>query len=53
MERKSFAAAFFTDANLRAIGKNLDRIYPIDESPVFSDLLAAIDRAQRAIKRPR
>lgn len=41
------AVAFLTESNLRAIGKNLERVYPIDDAPHFQDLLAAIDQAER------
>ena len=48
MEREPIVAvAFLTKANLKAIGKSLERVYPIDHSPEFADLLAAIEEAER------
>jgi hypothetical protein len=41
------AVAFLTEENLRTIGKNLEHVYPIDDTPAFADLLAAIDKADR------
>jgi hypothetical protein len=46
------AIAFLTEANLRAIGRNLERIYPINDNPAFADLLAAIEMAERRVERP-
>lgn len=45
------AVAFLTQANMRALGKNIERIYPIDHSPAFGDLLAKIDEAERKLPR--
>jgi hypothetical protein len=42
------AIALLTEANLRAIGQNLERVYPVDHSPDFSELLTRIEKAQRA-----
>ena len=39
------AVAFLTDANLKAIGSNLKRVYPVSEIAPFEDLLRAIDDA--------
>lgn len=39
--------AFLTEANRRAISKNLDRIYPIDHQPIFADLLAGIEAVEQ------
>jgi hypothetical protein len=39
--------AFLTNANRRAIGKNLERMYPIDDCPTFADLLTRIAAAER------
>jgi hypothetical protein len=45
-EAKS-SAAFLTPANLRAIGKNLQRAYPVDDARSFDGLLKALDQAVR------
>jgi hypothetical protein len=44
---RAVAIALLTEANLRAIGKNLERVYPLDDSADFSELLARIE-AKRA-----
>jgi hypothetical protein len=49
MDKNIVAIAFLTESNLRAIGKNLERIYPIDSAPAFEDLLAALDEAERRV----
>lgn len=51
MDREHIVAvAFLTEANLRAHGKNLQRIYPINEAPCFGELLAVIDEVERQTK---
>lgn len=40
------AVAFLTEGNLRAVGKNLGRVYPIDDTPIFQDLLQALSEAE-------
>jgi hypothetical protein len=44
------AVAFLTESNLRAVGQSLQRIYPIDHSPGFEQLLAQIDEAERKLR---
>jgi hypothetical protein len=39
--------AFLTEANRRAIGKNLERMYPVDDQPAFAELLGRIEGAER------
>jgi hypothetical protein len=41
------AKAFVTGANLHAIGKNLERAFPLDRSPDFSELLTRIEQARQ------
>jgi hypothetical protein len=43
---------FLSDANRRAIRTNLERLYPVDVSPAFSDLLVRIHAEERK-RRPR
>jgi len=43
------AVAFLTEANMKAVGNNLKRIYPIDDVAPFEDLLNALDQAHRAM----
>jgi hypothetical protein len=41
---------FLSDANRRAIRRNLDRMYPVDDGSAFADLLVRIDAAARKPK---
>jgi hypothetical protein len=41
------AVALLTETNLQMLGNNLEKVYPIDETPCFPDLLWAIDEADR------
>ena len=41
------AVALLTQSNLDAYGSALKKVFPIHETPCFSDLLAAIDEADR------
>ena len=41
------SAAFLTETNLRAIGKNLQRTYLPNDGPGFAELLAALDQGKR------
>ena len=42
------AVGLLTEANVRMLGDSLKTVFPIDETPVFDDLLRAIDEAARA-----
>jgi hypothetical protein len=42
---KIVAVALLTESNLRTIGKNLERVYPVEELDGFEDLLTALARA--------
>ena len=41
------AVALLTQRNLETYGACLKKVFPIHEAPCFSDLLAAIDEADR------
>jgi hypothetical protein len=41
------AVGLLTRAHLDRIGADLTHVWPIDETPCFGDLLAAIDEADR------
>jgi hypothetical protein len=41
------AVALLTETNLQMLEDNLKKVYPIDETPCFPDLLRAIDEADR------
>jgi len=45
MSKSIIAAGLLTRENIRALGTNFTRIYPVDETPCFSALLRAIDEA--------
>jgi hypothetical protein len=47
------AVGLLTEANLRMLGSSLKTVFPIDETPCFTDLLRAIDEADRAHWRAR
>jgi hypothetical protein len=41
------AFGLLTQTNLDMLGTSLKKVYPIDETPCFPDLLRAIDEADR------
>jgi hypothetical protein len=41
---------FLSETNRRAIGKNLARVYPVDNGLAFPDLLIRIGAAERRLK---
>ena len=43
--------AMLAKSNLESFGKDPKRVYPIDETPCFTDLLRAIDQAGREHRR--
>ena len=45
------AVALLTQSNLETYGACLKKVFPIHETPCFSDLLAAIDEADRKYRR--
>ena len=45
--------ALLTAQDLDRLGQGFDRWYPVDETPCFHDLLAAIDDADRELIRKR
>lgn len=44
-ERQIVAIGFLTEADLRALGPQFGRAFPIDHTPMFAELLKAIDVA--------
>jgi hypothetical protein len=50
---KIVAIALVTREELRSLGPTFDRAYPVDETPCFTELLVAIDEADREIWRAR
>jgi hypothetical protein len=47
------AVGLLTQKDVRALGVNFTRLYPIDETPCFGQLLRAIDEADRQMWRER
>jgi hypothetical protein len=47
------AVGLLTQANLERLGPTFDRAWPVDETPCFSELLRAIDEADRELRRGR
>nr|WP_314445512.1 hypothetical protein [uncultured Sphingomonas sp.] len=50
MRDRIVALALLTDDDVSRLGSNLKRLWPIDDSSCFSDLLAAIDNADRELE---
>ena len=47
------ALGLLTECDLEKLGPSFARAYPIDETPFFGELLAAIDQADRDLSRDR
>lgn len=45
------AVGLLTESDVKLLGRGFDRLWPVDETPCFSDLLQAIDEADRALAR--
>jgi hypothetical protein len=45
------AIGLLTKRDVDRLGPTFQRIYPVDETPCFGDLLAAIDEAEREVWR--
>ena len=41
------ALGMLTQSNLESFGKDLKKVYPIDETPCFAEILRVIDEADR------
>ena len=46
-DQRIIAVGLLTARDLEVLGQGFTRIYPIDESPCFSELVRAIDEADR------
>lgn len=53
VQPRIIGVALLTAQDLDRLGKGFDRWYPVDETPCFHDLLAAIDDADRELVRDR
>jgi len=47
------AVGLLTNSDLQRLGSSFARCYPIDDNRYFNELLAAIDEADRALRRDR
>lgn len=47
------AVGLLTDDDVAKLGSDFHRLYPVDETPCFGELLRAIDEADRALRRER
>jgi hypothetical protein len=47
------AVGLLTQQDLKTLGPAFDRAWPVDETPCFSQLLQAIDEADRDVRRDR
>ena len=47
------AVGLLTQQNLNTLGPTFTRAWPVDETPCFSDLLRAVDEADREAGRKR
>jgi hypothetical protein len=45
------AVGLLTQRDLEKLGPSFDRLWPVDETPCFSELLRAIDEADRQFHR--
>ena len=50
---KIVAVGLLTQRDLEALGDRFTRLWHVDETPCFSALLAAIDEADRELRRKR
>ena len=49
MQERIVAIGLLTKHDLSLLGPTFDRIWPVEEAPNFSQLLRAIDEADRAL----
>jgi hypothetical protein len=50
MRDRIVAVALLTDDEVRRLGSNFKRLWPVDETPCFQGLLNAIDDADRELR---
>jgi hypothetical protein len=52
MHERIVAVGLLTQQDLSALGPTFDRIWPVEEAPSFSELLRAIDEADKDLQHP-
>jgi hypothetical protein len=50
VEDRIVAVGLLTQREVELLGHGFSRLWPVDESPCFSELLKAIDEAERRLK---
>jgi hypothetical protein len=53
IEDRIIAVGLLTARDIRVLGPSFDRLWPVDDTPCFSQLLQAIDEADREMWRDR
>ena len=51
LDQKIVAVGLLTQRDLKLLGPTFDRAWSVDETPCFSELLRAIDEADREFRR--
>ena len=49
MQDRIVAVGLLTQRDLKILGPTFDRIWPVEDAPSFTELLRAIDEADRAL----
>ena len=52
-EDRIVAVGLLTQREVELLGHGFSRLWPLDDSPCFTELVNAIDQADRALKRAR
>jgi hypothetical protein len=52
-DERIIAVALLTRSDLQLLGPTFDRLWPVEETPCFSQLLEAIDDADRKVRQER
>ncbi len=50
MQQRIVAVGLLTKNDLSLLGPTFDRVWPVEEAPSFSELLRAIDEADRKLE---
>jgi hypothetical protein len=51
MSERIVAVGLLTSGDLKILGPTFNRVWPIEDAPHFTELLRAIDEADRKLKR--
>lgn len=52
MQERIVAVGLLTQRDLSNLGPTFDRVWPVEETPNFAELLRAIDEADRELESP-